>query len=202
MNHLGFIEEARRGQPRQRHGNELFGAFGRDFVTADGARVMVVGLTLKQWRALCEALAIQPEVDALGARLGLDLDQEGNRFHARRELAALVAPRIAARTCADLAHDFDRLGVCWDRYQDIAQLVASDPECSPANPMFSTIAQPGVGEMLAAGIPLDFSARARIPAAPAPRLGEHTEQVLQEVLGMPATEFGRLHDAGIVAQAR
>jgi len=202
MNHLGFLEEARRGAPRQRHGNELFGAFGRDFVTADGERVMVVGLTPRQWRSLCEALAIQAEVDALAQRLGLDLDQEGNRFRARRELAAIVAPKIGARTCAELAADFDRLGVCWERYQDIAQLVASDPECSPANPMFSTITQPGVGEMLGAALPLDFSARPRIPAAPAPRLGEHTEQVLHELLGMPHEEFGRLHDQRVVGQAR
>lgn len=198
MNHLGFIEEARRGQPRQRHGNELFGAFGRDFPTADGERVMVVGLTSKQWRSLCEALELQGEVDALGARLGLDLAQEGNRFRARRELAELVGPRIAARTLTELAPVFDRLGVCWDRYQDIARLVREDPECSPANPMFSTITQPGVGEMLAAGIPLDFSARERLPAAAAPRLGEHTEQVLHDLLGLTPQEFGRLHDRGVV----
>lgn len=201
MNHLGFIEEARRGQPRERHGNELFGAFGRDFVTADGERVMVVGLTLKQWRTLCEALEMQAEVDALAVRLGLDLDQEGHRFRARRELAAIVAPRIAGRTLADLGAAFDRLGVCWSRYQDVAELVAHDPECSPANPMFSTIAQPGVGEMLAAGIPLEFSAGERLPAGPAPSLGQHTEQVLHEVLGMPQEEFGRLHDLGVVGQA-
>lgn len=201
MNHLGFIEEARRGQPRERHGNELFGAFGRDFVTADGERVMVVGLTAKQWRTLCEALEMQAEVDALAARVRLDLDQEGNRFVARRELAAIVGPRIAARKMADLAAVFDRAGVCWGPYQDIARLVAEDPECSPANPMFSTVSQPGVGEILAAGIPLDFSARERIPAGPAPRLGEHTEQVLHELLGMPHEEFGRLHDAGVVLQS-
>lgn len=202
MNHLGFLEEARRGQPRARHGNELFGAFGRDFATADGQRVMVVGLTLKQWRTLCEALAIQEEVVALGKRLALDLDQEGNRFRARRELAQIVGARIAARSFADLAQAFDRLGVCWGPYQDIARLVAEDPECSPANPMFSTIRQPGVGEMLAAAIPLDFSARERIPAGPAPVLGQHTEEVLHELLGMPHEEFGRLHDAGVVGQAR
>lgn len=201
MNHLGFLEEARRGQPRQRHGNELFGAFGRDFVTADGERVMVVGLTHKQWRTLCEALAIQGEVDQLGAALGLDLALEGNRFLARKELAALVGGRIAARSHADLAAAFDGAGVCWGRYQDIARLVAEDPECSPANPMFSTIVQPGVGEILAAAIPLDFSARERLAAAPAPRLGEHTEQVLHELLGMPAGEFGRLHDLGVVGQS-
>jgi 2-methylfumaryl-CoA isomerase len=202
MNHLGFIEEARRGQPRGKHGNALFGAFGRDFVTADGQRVMVVGLTGKQWRALCEALEVGSEVDALGARMGLDLALEGDRFVARRELAQIVGDRIASRTLAELAPAFDRLGVCWDRYQTIAQLAGSDPECSPANPIFSTIEQPGVGPMLAAGLPLDFSARERIPAAPAPRLGAHTEQVLHELLGMPAEEFGRLHDRGVVAQAR
>lgn len=202
MNHLGFIEEARRGEPRQRHGNDLFGAFGRDFACAGGERVMVVGLTGKQWRSLCEALGIQLQVDALGARLGLDLAQEGDRFLARRDLEQLVGAGIAARPLAELAADFDRLGVCWDRYQTLEQLVDGDPECSPANPMFNTIAQPGVGEMLAAGIPLDFSARARIAAAPAPVLGQHTEQVLHELLGVDAAAFGRLHDRGVVGQAR
>ena len=38
MQHLGFIAEAGMGQPRERHGNALFGAFGQDFLSADGAR--------------------------------------------------------------------------------------------------------------------------------------------------------------------
>jgi 2-methylfumaryl-CoA isomerase len=80
-------------------------------------------------------------------------------------------------------------------------LVRDDPECSPANPMFATITQPGVGEMLAAGLPLDFSARQRIPAAPAPRLGEHTEQVLHELLGMSQARFGELLARKVVAQS-
>jgi 2-methylfumaryl-CoA isomerase len=201
VSHLGFTEEARRGRPRQRHGNELFGAFGRDFVTADGERVMLVGLTLKQWRSICEVLQVQPEVDALATRLGVDLSQEGNRFLARRELGDIVGARIAARTLADLAAAFDAAGVCWDRYQTIEQLVRDDAECSPAHPMFAQVEQPGVGDVLAAAIPLDFSAAPRIPPRPAPRLGEHTEQVLRELLGMPHEEFGRLHDARVVAQA-
>jgi 2-methylfumaryl-CoA isomerase len=32
-----------------------------------------------------------------------------------------------------------------------------------------------------------------------PRLGEHTDQVSAQVLGLPAAEIGRLHDSGIVA---
>ncbi|HEX2544243.1 MAG TPA: CoA transferase [Ramlibacter sp.] len=198
MNHLGFLEEARRGAPRQRYGNDLFGAFGRDFVTADGQRVMVVGLTAKQWRSLCEALVVQGEVDALAARLGVDLSREGERFRARGELGFIIGQRIASRTLADLTTDFDRLGVCWSRYQTVEQLVREDAECSEANPLFTTIEQPGVGPMLAAGIPLEFASHARQPAQSAPRLGEHTEEVLAELLGIDAAQYGRLRDAGCV----
>ncbi|MBS0449989.1 MAG: CoA transferase [Proteobacteria bacterium] len=198
MAHLGFIAEAQRDQPRQRHGNELFGAFGRDFVCAEGARVMVVGLTGKQWRAICDATGTGAEMDALGARLGLDLSQEGNRFRARREIAQVVGAWIGARGMAEVADAFDHQGVCWSRYQDIGELVRGDPECSPANPMFASIEQPGVGRVLAPGIPLDFQGSGRLPPGPAPRLGEHTEQVLSELLGMTTAEFGRLNDRGVV----
>jgi 2-methylfumaryl-CoA isomerase len=38
-----------------------------------------------------------------------------------------------------------------------------------------------------------------VPPLRAPRLGEHTDEILMEVLGLPSGEVGRLHDAGIVA---
>jgi 2-methylfumaryl-CoA isomerase len=201
MGHLGFIAEAQQGQPRQRHGNELFGAFARDFCCADGERVMVVGLTLKQWRSLVEAMSLVDAMDDLAARLGVDLAQEGNRFRARAEIAALVGPWIGARPLAEVASAFDSHGVCWGRYQDIGELVSGDPACSPANPMFSAIEQPGVGPMLAAGIPFDFSGVPRQPVGFAPRLGQHTEEVLHELLGMDAAAFGKLHDRGVVGTA-
>lgn len=197
MQHLGFIAEAQQGQPRERHGNALFGAFGQDFLTADGQRVMVVGLTLKQWRAIVEATQLGDAIGMLAARLGVDLDREGERFRAREDIAALVGPWIAARSTSAVAQAFDQHGVCWSRYQSVAEL-AQDPACSPANPMFNTVQQRGVGEMLAAGIPLDFGGLPRLPAQPAPRLGEHTEAVLAQLLGIDAAQFGRLHDQGVV----
>lgn len=201
MGHLGFIAEAQRGQPRQRHGNELFGAFGRDFRCADGARVMVVGLTGKQWRSICDATETGAQMDALGARLGLDLAREGDRFRARREIGDILGAWIAQRGVAEVADAFERHGVCWSRYQDVAELVHSDPECSTANPMFAAIEQSGVGPVLAPGIPFDFQGSGRLPARAAPRLGEHTEEVLSELLGLGAAAFGRLRDRRIVASA-
>ncbi len=38
-----------------------------------------------------------------------------------------------------------------------------------------------------------------MPVRRAPLLGEHTEEVLAEVLGLDSSEIGRLHDAGTVA---
>ena len=65
--------------------------------------------------------------------------------------------------------------------------------------MFSTIESTGIGQHLAAGSPLNFSKSARLPAVPAPRLGEHTDEILLEVLGLSSPQVGALHDAGIVA---
>src|SRR5690606_36647800 len=73
MGQLGFIAEAQLGIERERAGHFLFGAFGADFTCADGVRVMVVGLTLKQWRGLCQALEMEAEMAALAERTALDL---------------------------------------------------------------------------------------------------------------------------------
>lgn len=200
MGHLGFIAEAQLGLQRERAGNYLYGAFGRDFLCADGERVMVVGLTSRQWRALCDATGIARELPALEATLGLDLRREGDRYRARREIAKLIDGWIGMRSFADVAANFDAHEVCWSRYQSVSQLVQADPACSLANPLFTTTAQAGVGELLTAGTALYFSAFPRAPTEPAPSLGQHTEQVLCTLLGMSTAEFGRLHDQGIVAQ--
>jgi 2-methylfumaryl-CoA isomerase len=201
MAHLGFITEAELGRPRERHGNDLFGAFGREFETKDGERVMLVGLTLKQWKAIVEACGIEEQVRQLESKLGADLSREGERFRHREALAALVGPWVAARTLSEVRCALEKAGACWGGYQDIATLVRDDASCSTGNPMFQRIEQPGVGKVLAPGIPLDFGARERSAPAPAPLLGQHTEQVLTELLGLPGTEFGRLHDRGIVRTA-
>jgi 2-methylfumaryl-CoA isomerase len=197
MGHLGFLAEAQLGHVRERYGNDLFGAFGRDFPTADDERVMVVGLTLKQWRSLCKVTGIGEQVAELGRRLGVDLDREGERFKARETLAALIAPWVATRTLVQVAAAFDAAGVCWSRYQSVTQLLREDAACSLQNPLFGMVEQPGVGELLAPGIPLSFGGE-RLPPRPAPRLGADTEDVLMTVLGLSGAEFGKLHDQGLV----
>ena len=159
---------------------------------------MVVGLTAKQWRGLVDATGLGPQVQALAAQLGVDLRAEGERFKAREALAALFGPWIAARTLAEVARAFEPHGVCWTPYQTVGQLVHDDPACSTANPMFSTIHQPGVGPLLVPGLPLSFSALPRSAPRPAPVLGQHTEQVLTEVLGLNTAALGGLAERKVI----
>jgi 2-methylfumaryl-CoA isomerase len=202
MGHLGFIAEAQLGCARGRYGNDLFGAFGRDFACADGRRVIAIGLTLKQWGSLVEATGLAQTIETIGVRLGLDLAKEGDRFLARRELGAAIGGWIAARSFAEVAASFDRAGVCWAPYQTIGEMVQSDPACSVANPLFETVEQSGVGRVLSPRSALRFDAFDARPAGTAPALGEHTEAVLGEILGIDGAAYGRLHDRGIVRDPR
>jgi 2-methylfumaryl-CoA isomerase len=200
LGHLGLIAEVQvKGVDRPRYGNHLYGAFGCDFATKDARRVMVVGLTDLQWSTLVKATGAADAVAALASRLDLDLSQEGHRFRARDELTAIFAPWFAARTLADVRSALDAARVTWGPYRTVRQAIDEDADLSTANPMFNTINPPGIGEHLAAGSPLHFGRAARLPAVSAPRLGEHTDQILLELLGLSSAQVGALHDDGIVA---
>ncbi|HEX2290384.1 MAG TPA: CoA transferase, partial [Pseudonocardiaceae bacterium] len=200
VGHLGKIAEVQINKhERPKYGNYLYGAFGRDFVTKDGKRVMVVGLTARQWRSLVAAVGIADACVQVEKLLEVDLGKEGDRFTARHVIGALVEPWVSSRTLSEVRKIFDAHEVCWGPYQTFAELVTTDPRCSPSNPMFAAVDQPGIGTYLMPGSPLDFSAADRVRPAAAPQLGQHTDEILAEILGLSASEIGRLHDEGVVA---
>jgi len=202
VGNLGKIAEVQINRhERVKDGNYLYGAFGRDFSTNDGHRVMIVALTKRQWRSLVEATGLGYAFDAIARLMDVDLDEEGDRFAARELLGATLKPWVLARTLEELREIFDRYGVSWGPYQTFTQLVERDPRCSTVNPMFAEVEQPGIGTYLMPGSPLVFSGAERLRPARAPLLGEHTDEVLAGVLGLSDSEIGRLHDRGIVAGA-
>jgi 2-methylfumaryl-CoA isomerase len=200
MGNLGYIADVQiNGSARPAIGNDLYGSFGRDFATADGHRVMIIALTPRQWRAIGTATGLADRLRMIGPMMDVDLDTEAGRYEARDAIAAVLARWCASRSLDEIRRAFAGSGVLWGDFQDFRQLVREDPRCSEANPLFATVDQPGIGRYLMPGLPLDFSAQVRMPARPAPRLGEHTDLVLAEVLGLSSAEIGRLHNDGIVA---
>ena len=78
-------------------------------------------------------------------------------------------------------------------------MVEEDPRVSTANPMFSELEQPGIGRYLVPGSPISFGAFARETPRPAPVLGEHTDDILGNDLGLSGAEIRRLRASGVVA---
>lgn len=199
VGNLGKIAEAQINQrERPKDGNYLYGAFGRDFTTKEGRRIMIVALTLRQWQNLVKATGLAEVFTTCEKMLDVDLTKEGDRFQAREVIGAILKPWTIARTLEEIKTIFDAHDVCWGPYWTFLELVENDERCSPANPMFEEIEQPGIGTYLMPGSPLNFEACERLPPRRAPLLGEHTDEVLADVLGLTDAEIGRLYDDGIV----
>ena len=198
---LGHVAEAQlMGTQRPRIGNDIYGAFGRDFELADGEHIQLVAVSARQWQGIVSACGIAEEVAALEAETGLDFTRvDGDRYLALDRLNPLVAQWCAAHTLAEASAALEAQGVCWGRYQSMLDLVANDPRCSTANPLFAEVVHPETGEYLTPGPPLRFSDKHQVDPGPAPRLGQHTDEVLADVLGLSAAEIASLHDRQVVA---
>jgi 2-methylfumaryl-CoA isomerase len=199
LGHLGQIGEVvLGGADRARTGNDLFGAFGRDFVTADARRLMIVAITPRQWSGLVEALDLKDQVAALEGELGVSFARdEGIRFVHRERLDAIVQAAVAACPAEDLIAAFEARGVTWGPYQSLKTALEDDPYFNAANPLLAQVSHPSGGAYLAPGAAATLPADERRPTQPAPRLGADTEEILGEVLGLPTAEIARLRDEGL-----
>jgi len=200
---LGQIAEVSiSGHSRPRYGNALFGAFGRDFETADGRRVMLVAITEGQWSSLLKALGIADAIAAIERELSVSFARdEGTRFIHRDRLFPVVADAVRGRSFEDLAATLDAHGVCWSPYRQLHEALRDDPDFSLSNPVFSEITHPSGHSYLTPASAASFSRVERMAAARAPRLGEHTEEVLANVLGLAGAQIADLHDRGLVASS-
>jgi 2-methylfumaryl-CoA isomerase len=201
LGNIGQVAEVSlSGADRPRYGNDLFGAFGRDFVTKEGERLMLVAITGRQWTGLVASLGIGAEIDALEKSLGVSFAKdEGLRFVHRDRINPIVAQSVATRSIAELAPAFAKAGVCWGPYRTLGEALREDPDFSTRNPIFSKIDHPSGHRYLTPGAAASFSGAGRGAPLPAPRLGQHTDEVLATCLGLTAAEIGRLHDQGLVA---
>lgn len=143
LGHMGQIAEVLTGGDRPRMGNALFGAFGRDFATADGQRVMVVAITAKQWSGLLEALQLHAPIAQIEATYNVSFaHDEDVRFKYRAVLFPVFERAIEALALPALKSAFDQNGVCWGAYQSLSHSLREDPRLSLQNPLFQMLEHP------------------------------------------------------------
>ena len=177
--HLGFLAEGQfTNAGRPRIGNHLYGGFARDFQTGSGDFVMIVTLTPRHYADLARVTGRGEALAAVEQALGADFTKDSDRYAHREVIAALLAPWFAGHTTEEVTDALKGTSVLWDRYRTFAQLAAA-PE-TLANPLVSLISQPGIGEILATGLPLAQPGAPQTPV-PAPLLGADTDAVLREL---------------------
>ena len=199
---LGYIGEAVINQvDRPRFGNEIFGTFGRDFKTRDGRFVMICIFSDRHVDALAAAGGFAEAFRKVEAAKGVDLKTDAGRWNARAELCALIEPWVAAHTAAEIRAALKKAGALWAPYQSFREL-AADQENLLDNPMFTMLDQPGIGRYPVAASPLQFGAAPRQPPKTAPMLGQHTDEILSGILGLPDHEIAKLHDDKVIGGPR
>lgn len=200
LGNLGQVAEVLLGgADRPRSGNDLFGAFGRDFLTRDGERLMLVAITPRQWTGLINALDIGAAIAALEAATGLSFEaDEGARFVHRATIDAIVEVAMAKQSLEQLAPVFEASGVTWSVYRTLDAALKHEPRLFGDSPLFSDVTHAGGDTYPTPGAPVRLPADERLAAAPSPRIGQHTDDVLAHHLGLADGEIARLYDAGIV----
>jgi 2-methylfumaryl-CoA isomerase len=199
---MGMIAEVlTSGVNRPRLGNAVYGAFGRDFQTADGKSVMIMAITPKQWSGLVSVLDIQSEIATIEQQHSISFSiDEGLRFEHRDALFQLVESKVKHWNYPDLDKAFVAAGCCFGPYQTMAE-AAVDPTLVTHNPVFNVTTNPSGLTYPAAGAMATLPQFDRLPATPAPLLGADSDHILSRILGLSAIEIASFKSQGLVFQA-
>lgn len=168
-----FFGKRGRTRPRTEHESPLYNCYR----TADGRWFWLVGLEgNRHWPGVVKALGredlAQDERFATG---------RARRGHVR-ELIAVFDEEFAKRSLAQWAERFDAEEVWWAPVQTLAE-VAADAQ---AEAVGAFVEQPGMGDappLRTVATPVAFWGVDDKPRAGAPALGEHTDEVLDELGG-------------------
>jgi crotonobetainyl-CoA:carnitine CoA-transferase CaiB-like acyl-CoA transferase len=158
------------------------------FAAADGA-IVVACLTPSFWGKICAALG-RPELTG-----DPRYDSLEKRRDARDEVNALVTEFTSRRTVAELVAIFTAHEV---PHAPIMKLLeALDTPQARHREMVVEVEHASMGMIPIVSRPFKFDEAMPAPAAP-PVLGQHTDAVLGEVLGLTAERIAQLRGLGVV----
>ncbi|MFQ5612175.1 MAG: CaiB/BaiF CoA transferase family protein [Anaerolineae bacterium] len=158
------------------------------FATADGYLVVAV-FTERFWSDFCRALELESLID--DPHFATNEDRRQNRD----ALNALLAETFQTRSTAEWMARLQRAGVPANPVQRIDQ-VLDDPQVQ-ARRMRLTVEHPTIGPLEVIGNPIKVEGVEEM-FAPPPLLGQHTEQVLAELLGYSKEEIAALRELGAI----
>jgi crotonobetainyl-CoA:carnitine CoA-transferase CaiB-like acyl-CoA transferase len=158
--------------------------------TRDGHLIVAV-FAEKFWAGFCRVVE-HPEWES-DPRFATNPDRVANRDRLVRCLEAL----FRSRTTDDWLARLQAAGVPAAPIQTIDR-VLSDPQVKHRG-MVVTVPHPGLGSVPTLGTPIKVDGAMAVDLAPPPRLGEHTDSVLRDLLGYSSDRIGTLREEGVIA---
>ena len=159
------------------------------FRTADGSLILACGND-NLFGRFCEVAGCQAL--AKDARFVTN----GKRVENRAELTRLLSEIFLKKTTKQWIDALEAAGVPCGPINDLAQVFA-EPQAQARGLRFE-LPHPTAGNVALTRSPMRFSETPVKHEVPPPTLGQHTEKVLQEVLGKSGAEIARLRSQGIV----
>jgi crotonobetainyl-CoA:carnitine CoA-transferase CaiB-like acyl-CoA transferase len=158
--------------------------------TRDGY-ISVLAYNDKQWRSFFAAIG-RPELPDADPRFA----DVGSRTVHIDALYALIAEVFSARTTAEWLVILDRADIPAMPLHTLDTLI-DDPHLAAVG-LIQTTEHPSEGPIRSTGVPTNWSETQAAPGRPAPRLGEHSVEVLREA-GYTGAEIDRLLAGGVTA---
>lgn len=156
---------------------------------ADGDVVLAVGND-DLWQRFCRVAGL--EAYASDPRFATNRDRVRNYD----VLRPIVAEAFSRRTRAEWLDLLDQAGIPAGPVRNLHEVLTDEQLL--ARDMLHTLQHSVAGPVKVLGIPVKLSDTPGSVRCPPPALGEHTEKVLTEDLGVPASEVSVLRGAGIV----
>jgi crotonobetainyl-CoA:carnitine CoA-transferase CaiB-like acyl-CoA transferase len=177
------------GKLQEREGNGS--GLGNAFETSDGW-LIVAANNEAMWTRICEALEM-PDL-LKDPRFATRQD----RSDRAEELEQEVAGWFLERTMQEASDHLSRFSVPCSPVNDVAQ-AANDPHLSERE-ILMEVPDPIAGSIHVAGKMIKFS-RTPMVVGSTPMVGEHTEEVLRDVLGYSEERIRALEESGVVRRA-
>jgi crotonobetainyl-CoA:carnitine CoA-transferase CaiB-like acyl-CoA transferase len=159
------------------------------FQAADGY-IVIATRQENFWRKLCTVL------DAPGLAEDPRFATNPRRLEHRSELIPIIENIVRTRTVADWLERLRAAEVPAAPVNDLAGAFAEPPVAERG--MIVEYDHPDVGKVRLPGNPIKMSGATGTPSRPAPRLGEHTDAVLIELLKLPPEQIAALRREGAI----
>lgn len=175
---------------RRRARHELLAITANRFPCGDGKWVVFNMLPDPAWwPRMCQALELDELID--DERFA----DSRSRYRNMAELIEIIDERFATRTRDEWGKIFDKAGLIWGPVFALHE-VPQDPHAIELG-IFPEIEHPEAGAYNTVNAPMRFANADVMPRGPAPRIGQHTEGVLED-LGYSAGEIAAMANKGII----